>query len=61
MSRLVPLMYTLAATVLVGTGLVAAFTAGLYDLQSIALAAGAGMVLAVPVAVIVSRMLLHME
>ena len=59
MSRLFPLILTLTATVLVGTGVIAALSAGLYDVRSIVLAAGAGFVLAVPVGFVVSRMLLR--
>ncbi len=57
MSRLFLIIYTLAATVLAGTGVIAALTTGRVDLPSILMAAAAGAVLAIPAAWIVARRL----
>lgn len=55
MFRLFSILYTLAATVLAGSAVVAALTMNLFDLKSIVLAALAGAALAIPVAWVIAR------
>jgi xanthine/uracil permease len=57
MSRLFLIIYTLAATVLAGIGVIAALTTGRVDVTSIIIAAAAGAILAIPAAWVVSRRL----
>ena len=57
MFRLFMLFYTLAATVLAGSGVVAVLSLNKVDLWSIVVAAALGAVLAVPVAWMVAKRL----
>ena len=55
MYRLFFIIYTLAATVLAGSGVIAALTMGRVDLDSILIGAGLGAALAMPVAWVVAK------
>jgi len=55
MIRLALILYSLIATTLAGTGVIAVLTAGYGTLLPILLAAGAGAVLAIPVSLWVAR------
>ncbi|MEI2807924.1 hypothetical protein [Albidovulum sp.] len=57
MFRLFLILYTLAATVLAGSAIIAALTMNLVDLQSIIAAAAAGAAVAVPVAWMIAKRL----
>jgi len=57
MFRLFLILYTLAATALAGSAVVAALTMNLVDVKSIVTAALAGAAVAVPVAWVVARKL----
>lgn len=57
MFRLFLILYTLAATVLAGSAIIAALTINLVDLQSIIAAAAAGAAVAVPVAWMIAKRL----
>lgn len=57
MIRLFLIIYTLAATALAGSAVVAALTMNLVDLKSIIVAAAAGAAVAVPVAWTVAKRL----
>ncbi|MEZ5779128.1 MAG: CTP synthetase [Paracoccaceae bacterium] len=58
MLRLFLILYTLAATTLAGSAIIAALTMNLFDLRSIIVAAAAGAAVAVPVAWIVAKQIL---
>lgn len=55
MFRLLSILYTLAATVLAGSAVVAALTLGLFDVKSIVLAVLLGAAAAIPVAWVIAR------
>jgi hypothetical protein len=57
MFRLFLILYTLAATVLAGSAIIAALTMNLVDLQSIIAAAAVGAAVAVPVAWMIAKRL----
>lgn len=57
MSRLVMILFSLAATTLAGTGVIVALTAGQDNLRGILTGAGVGLLLAIPVAWMVARRL----
>jgi hypothetical protein len=59
MPRLFLLLYSLIGPSLAGTGVIVVLTAGLVTLQPILLAAGAGMLLGLPVAWVVTRRLMQ--
>ncbi|WP_413870452.1 CTP synthetase [Albidovulum sp.] len=57
MFRLFLILYTLAATVLAGSAIIAALTMNHFDVRSIIVAALAGVVVAVPVAWTIAKKL----
>lgn len=59
MLRLASILYSLIATTLAGSAVIAALTAGYDTLWPILIAAGVGAVAAVPVAILVARALVR--
>lgn len=57
MSRLFFLMYSLIGPSLAGAAIIAVLTAGMVTLKAILMAAAAGFVLALPVAMVIARRL----
>lgn len=58
MLRLASILYSLIATTLAGTGVIAVLTAGYDGLTPILIAAGAGAVLALPISYLVAKRLM---
>ena len=59
MIRLASILYSIIATTLSGSLIVAALTMGYYTLMPILIGAGVGTILAVPVSVVVARAIIR--